>query len=1762
MPIQPVRGLGSVGIVQDTPSVLLPPEAWSDGRNVRFHNESVSKISGHLSILDTPGDTQVYTFSFTNTGSFTRFPTLSFSLPNAGDTGTITVSNLAISLPQRISGSNTTYALSGADLVEDVQDAINSQATGVWTVAITSNGFTITASNPGPFTTPGTLSFGVQGNFGAPLSGQSFTVTTAGSTTNPQHLVYWPRPITQYYIYTDATNIFRIDQSGTSSNINRTVGGAYDATGLWHSTLFNGGYTVVLNNTRDIPQFITYAADNSDTNVADLPNWNYGTTTVTAQVLRSFGNVLVAGNLNVTTDGTTVRQPSTVRVSTRAAPGGLPATWEPGTGAATADEFELSTPEQITDIAEISRGQAIIYTRNSFWSLTVDATASRVRQLNNTYGCRSINCVTTFEGQHFVVGLNDVYVHSGSGSIQSVIEGKFRDYLYDNLHPTFADNIFTTLNSQEDEVWICFPNLIAGANGGRCNEALIWNYRHNTWTKRDLPNILDATEGPSTGGGLAAVTYTFTGDNTGTTTLGTNEVQRTTVSGSLSAQVDAVAEVQRVAISGDLNAGVIGAPEVQTATFSGSLTGGSTGNAEVQTATVSGTLDATVAGVSEIQHADYTGTRSNVVTPTGGQNEIYQVQLDSNFNSGDTIGAYPTPSTGQISFGTTNSVTHSVGNSYSWPTSTPSIDAGSGWTYTTPGTGSGSSVNVGAVITNNTGQAFTIPANAIAFQVVLNITSLPASGSTRPSVFAQAGANFILGLADRISSTGRHTVNLTSAGASTIPTNGTVRFYVLETEAADQGFTYTVDAIRISPNNTSTVIFDFEPSSGLTSYSINLNTGGGTQFPNLVSGMFTANANASTALGEIRTAIESAYPATSSTAPVTTAGITSSILVTHNNGTAIATFAGISVRGELVLGGASTSTSLSTDFSNPTVDELVMSATDNDFYTVTRVSSTQFRISSTTATITQFRLDGFSDGVLTSVTDEASTATTFTLSGNVANASSRSGRIGFSTINIDTAQQTNLSGSLTLTANGGTRVAGVFNSGFQDGNAPTGVSNMATTYTVNDYANREVTSFTSSVLSTTASDFATVNTTIINAINSNTETPVDFLANNDSTNTRIILTGQSAGAVSSWSISTNNHGVSSPNTGNIVYTISTATEGVTPVAAEQVVFNITPPGGTGVPYTTTGTTARTASDIAGQIRSNVTIPGWTLSGSGANVVLTSNTNIAPTQLFSFSETNTGVSVAVVETTAGIADVTSQQSTITFIDSNNVRSSYTTTGTGARTASDIAADIRANATVTGWTLSGSGADVVLTNNTGGNVRFNFVVSATSGISATVVETTRGLNGVPAEQATFTVTPPGGTAVQYTTTGEIFRNASQIAENIRNNISIPGWTAGGTSSNVDFTSNTAGVVEGTFTVSDNNAGVSSSVSTVTEGAAQIDANQATFTISPPSGSDVMYTTTGTTLRSSSDIAQQIRSGVTIPGWTLGGIGSNVDFTSTTPGPITSLFTISDDDASVSTSTVVEVTGGVDDTMSGILTVTITIPNEALPTETVVVTRTLTNESPADVAAEFHSIMNPRTEFTSTYTPGSTVVEIEDVEFGRFAASFEVVFNPGTTLSGDSETPLTASVSSSGIAITDRERPWPRNAFNLTRRFLIMAGTNDSTLFAADLTNQFNGQDFTAFVERTSLDMGDLEATKWTSSIYPLIDGTGTVTVRASTSNAYGGTVDLSAGGSGVYQGTFNIGNDYKLDTRVNGRFANYRFESTDGNNWRLAGFSLNTDIDDRR
>ena len=296
MPNIPIRDTGKYGLNKDVSPVLLPPNGWSDGRNVRFDNGSVSKIAGHQSIM-----------------------------------------------------SMDTQALD---------------------------------------------------------------------------LIYWPRPVDPVYVYADATTVSTIGPTNTITEINNDANANYDSDGSWHSSLFNGGYTVVLNNGENVPQYISYL--DSDT-LRDLPAWPSG---YQAGVLRSYRNVLVAGN--ITTSATDVR-PGAILVSSQASPGNIPASWTVGdiydTG--TADEFLLSQTQPVLDIIDF-RGACMIFTGGSIHQLHLASGggATRVDDLNRGRGVLATNCVAEFNGQLFVVDRNDVYVTSGSGQTRSVIDEKMKTYFY------------------------------------------------------------------------------------------------------------------------------------------------------------------------------------------------------------------------------------------------------------------------------------------------------------------------------------------------------------------------------------------------------------------------------------------------------------------------------------------------------------------------------------------------------------------------------------------------------------------------------------------------------------------------------------------------------------------------------------------------------------------------------------------------------------------------------------------------------------------------------------------------------------------------------------------------------------------------------------------------------------------------------------------------------------------------------------------------------------------------------------------------------------------------------------------------------------------------------------------------------------------------------------------------------------------------------------------------------------------------------------
>lgn len=50
----PLDNLGTLGIIKDRPGHLLPPEAFTDGNNIRFQNRNVRRIGGHFQVYGTP----------------------------------------------------------------------------------------------------------------------------------------------------------------------------------------------------------------------------------------------------------------------------------------------------------------------------------------------------------------------------------------------------------------------------------------------------------------------------------------------------------------------------------------------------------------------------------------------------------------------------------------------------------------------------------------------------------------------------------------------------------------------------------------------------------------------------------------------------------------------------------------------------------------------------------------------------------------------------------------------------------------------------------------------------------------------------------------------------------------------------------------------------------------------------------------------------------------------------------------------------------------------------------------------------------------------------------------------------------------------------------------------------------------------------------------------------------------------------------------------------------------------------------------------------------------------------------------------------------------------------------------------------------------------------------------------------------------------------------------------------------------------------
>ena len=95
------------------------------------------------------------------------------------------------------------------------------------------------------------------------------------------------------------------------------------------------------------------------------------------------------------------------------------------------------------------------------------------------------------EGKHYVFGPFDIYVHDGT-SKQSICDERVKNFIFGALNNADADRCFVQHNPTLNEIYFCYKSgdqHVAFPNADRCNRAAAYNYRNDSWSFMDLPNV-------------------------------------------------------------------------------------------------------------------------------------------------------------------------------------------------------------------------------------------------------------------------------------------------------------------------------------------------------------------------------------------------------------------------------------------------------------------------------------------------------------------------------------------------------------------------------------------------------------------------------------------------------------------------------------------------------------------------------------------------------------------------------------------------------------------------------------------------------------------------------------------------------------------------------------------------------------------------------------------------------------------------------------------------------------------------------------------------------------------------------------------------------------------------------------------------------------------------------------------------------------------------------------------------------------------------
>jgi len=278
-------------------------------------------------------------------------------------------------------------------------------------------------------------------------------------------------------------------------------------------TATNLANVVYVNRSDKVPVHRTSSASN----FTNLPNWP---STLRTTALRSFGDFLIA--LNTTESG--VEHRNRVRFSTTALSNSVPSTWDETDTTESAgfnDLVQMKTP--IVDGATLG-SNFLIYSSGQVWMMEFvgGSFIFNFRKLFDDAGVISQNCIVEVMGKHYVFDFDDIYVTDGN-SRQSICDGRVRDYIFNGIDYSKKGQCFVLHNAALEEVYFCYhsgDDLAVFGDGDKCNRAAVYNYKEDTWTFQDLPNVVSgSTANISSVESYATVDPSLTYANSGGTYL-------------------------------------------------------------------------------------------------------------------------------------------------------------------------------------------------------------------------------------------------------------------------------------------------------------------------------------------------------------------------------------------------------------------------------------------------------------------------------------------------------------------------------------------------------------------------------------------------------------------------------------------------------------------------------------------------------------------------------------------------------------------------------------------------------------------------------------------------------------------------------------------------------------------------------------------------------------------------------------------------------------------------------------------------------------------------------------------------------------------------------------------------------------------------------------------------------------------------------------------------------------------------------------------